>query len=116
MMSEAIQFPTYEQQIKVVIGSTLKENCLAYNLPWNEGEDAEMYAYCQKINDCIYIVLRKDNSRKTILHECVHAINTMYADMHAVMDVENDEIYARDVSFLQDAVLNIFENEINSSK
>lgn len=109
MVSDPIYFPTYEQTIKVVIGNTLKECCIENNFPWEEHVDETTDAYCQKIEECIYIVLRKDNSRKIVLHECVHAINQMYTYMCAYLNVEYDEIYARDISFLQDKVLNIFE-------
>lgn len=109
MVSNPICFPAYEQYVKVVIGNTLKDACLENNLPWEENQDEIMDAYCQRIKDCTYIVLRKDNTRKIVLHECVHAINQLYVNMNAAMDVDNDEIYVRDVSFLQDTVLSIFE-------
>lgn len=121
-VSDQIYFPTYEKGIKVVIGSTLKECCLKNELPWEEGEDDRMDAYCQFLKDNIYIVLRDDVGRKVVLHECIHAIDNMYNYVGAKMDVGNDESYVRDVSYLQDIVLDIFEkykskkNESNSSK
>lgn len=115
-ISNPIYFPTYEQGIKVVIGDTLKECCLENTLPWEEGEDEKMDAYCQQVGEYIYIVLRKDNTRKVVLHECIHAVDNMYANISARMDVENDEIYVRDVSHLQDIVLTMFEEHINSGK
>lgn len=105
-VSNPIYFPTYEQGIKVVIGDTLKECCLENTLPWEEGEDEKMDAYCQQVGEYIYIVL----------HECIHAVDNMYANISARMDVENDEIYVRDVSHLQDIVLTMFEEHVNSGK
>lgn len=47
-----------------------------------------MDAYCQQVGEYIYIVLRKDNTRKVVLHECIHAVDNMYANISARMDVE----------------------------
>lgn len=114
--SEIFDFPIHECQIKLVIGDTLKECCDKENLPWDSGIDNIYDAYVQMYNGIIYMVLRKDNSRQTVLHECVHAINKIYDYIQAGVDPGNDEVYARDISYLQEVVLKIFENEVNSSK
>lgn len=116
MVSNEIKYPTYESTIKVVIGDTLQKCCDEENLPWEENLDIKFDAYVQRVRNIIYIVLRRNNSRQTVLHECVHAINQIYNYIQADVDPGNDEIYARDISHLQEIVLKIFENEVNSSK
>lgn len=115
-ISDPIMYPTYEQGIKVVIGNTLRECCLENNLPWSETDDDELDSYVQQVGGYIYIVLRSDNIIRLVLHECIHAINVMYSNMGATMDVSNDEIYVRDVSHLQDIVLSIFKEHAPSIK
>lgn len=115
-VSNEIKYPVYESIIKIVIGDTLKECCDKENLPWEENLDIKFDAYVQRVRDIIYIVLRRNNSRQIVLHECVHAINQIYNYIQADIDPGNDEVYARDISYLQEVVLKIFENEVNSSK
>ena len=114
--SEIFDFPVYESQVKLLIGDTLIECCNKENLPWEEDIDSGYDAYVQRIRGIIYIVLRRNNTRQTILHECIHAIDQIYTYITAEIDPKNDEIYARDVSYLQEQVLKIFENETNSNK
>lgn len=113
--SEPLVYPTYEQSVRVIIGPTLKEVCKEYDLPWDDGCDTSYDAYCQQVGEYIYVVLREDNSRRIVLHECVHAIDIMYANIEAKIDASNDEIYVRDVSYLQDIVLTMFENNIKKT-
>ena len=115
-VSNEIKYPVYESIIKVVIGDTLKECCDKENLPWDVDIDNGYDAYVQRVRDVIYIVLRRNNSRQIVLHECVHAINKIYDYIQDGVDPGNDEVYARDISYLQEVVLKIFENEVNSSK
>ena len=115
-VSNEIKYPVYDSIIKVVIGNTLKECCDKEDLPWDNCIDERYDAYVQRVRDTIYIVLRRNNTRQTVLHECVHAINQIYDYIQANVDPGNDEIYARDISYLQEMVLKMFENEVNSSK
>lgn len=115
-VSNEIKYPVYESIIKVIIGDTLKECCDKEDLPWDSGIDNIYDAYVERVRDIVYIVLRRNNTRQTVLHECVHAINQIYNYIQAKADPSNDEIYARDISYLQELVLKIFENEVNSSK
>lgn len=112
--SELIEYLAYEQCIKVLIGDNLRQICLDKNLPWTEDDDKVLEAYTQEFEGVIYIVLTITCPRVTVLHEPLHAINLMYANMKARMDVENDEIYVREASYLQDKVLTIFENAIKN--
>ena len=115
-VTKLFDFPIHECQIKLVIGDTLKECCDKENLPWDEGLDTNYDAYVQMYNGIIYMVLRKNNSRQTVLHECIHAINRIYDYIHANVSLDNDEVYVREVSYFQEQVLKVFENEINSNK
>lgn len=112
--SELIEYPAYEQGIKVIIGDNLRQICLDKNLPWAEDDNEVFDAYTQVFEGTIYIVLTPNCSRCVVIHETLHAINQMYAYMKARMDVENDEIYVREASYLQDKVLTIFENAIKN--
>lgn len=116
MTVKLFDFPVYECEIKLVIGDTLKECCDEEDLPWEEGLDSNYDAYVQIYNGIIYMVLRKDNSRQIVLHECIHAINKIYDYIHADINLDNDEVYVREVSYFQEQVLKVFENEINSNK
>ena len=114
--SELIEYLAYEQCIKVLIGDNLRQICLDKNLPWTEDDDNVLEAYTQEFEGVIYIVLTITCPRVTVLHEPLHAINLMYTNMRARMDVENDEIYVREASYLQDKVLTIFENAIKNGR
>lgn len=107
--SDPILFGTYEQAVKVIVCDSLQEACIENRLPWSLDDDATTDAYEQYVKEYVYIVLKKGVTRQTVLHECVHAVDEMYAFMHASVDPKNDEIYARDVSWLQDRVLDFFE-------
>lgn len=114
--SELIEYPAYKQGIKVIIGDNLRQICLDKNLPWAEDDNEVFDAYTQVFEGTIYIVLTLSCSRCVVIHEALHAINQMYAYMKARMDVENDEIYVREASYLQDKVLTIFENTVKDGE
>lgn len=112
--SELIEYPAYEQCIKVLVGDNLRQICLDKGIPWAENDDKVLDAYVQEFEGIIYVVLTPKCSRCTVLHEPLHALNQMYVNMMARMDVENDEIYVREASYLQDKVLTIFENAVKN--
>lgn len=105
--SEPLWYDTYESTVVVYIGETFKSICTEFNLPWELDDDQAVQGYVHVVDGIINIMLRTDSSRKVILHECVHAIDRMYSFMRAQLDPNNDEIYARDISCLQDVVLDM---------
>lgn len=113
LKSDPIPFPTYERNVIVVIGKSLTEVNKAFGLPWEETDDFNFAGYSQIFNGDVYIHLLDEGSRLTILHECIHAINLIYTEINAQVDTENDEVYVRDVSWLQDQVLTLIEKYTN---
>ena len=111
--SDVIMFHTYEKGDKIVCGPTFFDVCTTLKLPWETDSDAKYFGYVQVLDGIVYIFLKDDSTRLTILHECVHAINSIYSMIGADIDPDNDEIYVRDVSWLQEQVLTLFEQHIN---
>lgn len=116
LKSDPIPFPTYERNVIVVIGKSLVEVNRTFGLPWEETDDLNFAGYSQVFNGDVYIHLIDDSSRLTILHECIHAVNIIYTEINARVDTENDEVYVRDVSWLQDQVLTLIEKYTNDLK
>lgn len=111
--SDVIMFHTYEKGVRIVCGPTFFDVCTTLKLPWETDSDAKYFGYVQVLDGIVYIFLKDDSTRLTILHECVHAINSIYSMIGADIDPDNDEIYVRDVSWLQEQVLTLFEQHIN---
>lgn len=83
-------------------------------LSW-ELEDAndEGEAVVSLSDNIVYCIVTDCVKRLTVLHEALHCINFIYTCINAVVDVENDEIYVRNATWLQDAVLTEWEDYYN---
>lgn len=111
--SQPIEFPTLESEVLVIVTDSLVETAQELNIPnWTTTDDEDMDAYCITVKKTVYIIYKDDVSFRTILHEPIHAINQMYQKVGASVLVENDEIYIRDVCYLQEKVYNLVKNEI----
>lgn len=113
MKSEIIYktfFDVCDRQITVYVCDDIKELCKEEKLPWS-GDEHELDGFAQYIGDRnIVVVLKYDNTRDVVLHECIHAINILYSTIDEKVDVDNDELYVRYVSWLQNQVLTKFES------
>lgn len=113
--SEPILFEHFDKVVVIYIANTFKDIMDEYNFPNTGTEDDDILGLMLPANGCINILLTNESSRRVILHECVHAINAIYEQIYATMDVSNDEVYAWQVSWLQDKVLDIhYENKMKS--
>lgn len=105
--SEPIKYEAYDLEVVVYIAETFQQILEENNLPRRGHEDMTMKGFMMPWEDKCLIILRRDTPRVGVLHECIHAINDMYARIGAKIDPDNDEVYVREVSTLQDKVLDM---------
>lgn len=111
--SSPIDLVWYECSVTLVICDDVKEGLKGLDLHWS-GEE-ESWEGCTAIGDNgdIYCIVREDVKRLTVLHECIHAINKIRFLVYSEVDLEKDETYVREVSWLQNTILDMWENYFN---
>jgi len=84
------------------------------SLPWEDG-DINIDGICLTYKGKMYILVENGSveRRQTLLHECLHAVNQIWNSYEATLDLGNDEIYVREVSYLQEFALKIIDSYDN---
>lgn len=110
--SKLIDFPPYERGVYVFVCNSLTDAAKELDIPWDYSDDERFDAYCTEAKDNIYILYKNNVNRQTVLHECIHAINKIYNYIGAEISLDNDEVYVRDLCWLQEEVLKAVEGHV----
>lgn len=109
-----ILFHPLDYSVVLIITDSIIDAKKELGLSW-EIEDAndEGEAVISLSDNIVYCIVTDCVKRLTVLHEALHCINFIYTCINAVVDVENDEIYVRNATWLQDIILAEWEDYYN---
>lgn len=113
--SQTIEFPYLDYSIVFIIADSIYEAKVELKIEYTEDDKHDIGQAVLDKNGIIYCIVVDDRTeRLTVLHEAIHCINIMYRMIGAEISLDMDEIYVRQVSWLQDQVLGLWDAYYNN--
>ena len=107
--SPAIDLLWYEYNVVFVICTQILDALKELNLQW-DGEESGWEGATIWTGSTVYCLVNEDSNKRTVLHEAIHAINKIRFTVYSEVDLQKDETYVREVSWLQDKMLDMWED------
>lgn len=94
------KYPEFEMTVQLHICNNIVEKLIELKLSWDE-HDKHVDGLVITDNGTVYCLIEKNAPPLVYLHEAIHCIDHLYSYVGAEHDVDNGEIYVRQVSTLQ---------------
>ena len=93
-------YAEFESKIVLNICDNIIDGLKEQGLPWDTDlKDVDGFVITH--DGVVYCLIEKSAPVLVFLHEAIHCIDHLYQNVWAKVDVENDEVYVRQVSTLQ---------------
>lgn len=76
-------------------------------------DDAEVFGFwygmCYQELNCSKLIIKLDSGYDVAVHECVHAIDNLFASVGMTIDPKDDEAYAYHLGYLSGIIINLMD-------